>query len=143
MVMLALIIGSLALVAATVSIVLTVMERKRNRKQNAAYVENLRTLTSEHRKAMEDYIHQQLSENEKRTGDAFSQWEKRANATYIQFKDDYGKRLHDLENGVVPDFEKAKAAADAVNQFSVGISGILGFDPMQALQQSRNKDGEG
>ena len=39
-------------------------------------------------------------------------------------------------------YEKAKAAAKAVNDFSTGISGILGFDPMEALRKSRKQEGE-
>jgi hypothetical protein len=40
-----------------------------------------------------------------------------------------------LENGTVPDFEKAKEAANAVNDFNAGISGILGFDPMEVIRK--------
>ena len=42
------------------------------------------------------------------------------------------KRLEDLEAGLVPEHEKAKAAAAAVNDFNAGIVGILGFDPFDA-----------
>lgn len=127
MVILALIIGSLALVAASVSILLTAIERKRNRKQNAAYVETMRAVVQEHRKAMEEYIVHQTGTCEKRVADICREFE---------------SRLSDLEGGVIPDYEKAKAAAKAVNDFSAGISGILGFDPMTALQSSRKQEGE-
>ena len=42
------------------------------------------------------------------------------------------QRLEDLEAGLVPEHEKAKAAAAAVNDFNAGIVGILGFDPFDA-----------
>ena len=42
------------------------------------------------------------------------------------------QRLKDLEAGLVPEHEKAKAAAAAVNDFNAGIVGILGFDPFDA-----------
>lgn len=42
------------------------------------------------------------------------------------------QRLGDLEAGLVPEHEKAKAAAAAVNDFNAGIVGILGFDPFDA-----------
>lgn len=45
-----------------------------------------------------------------------------------------------LEDGVVPNYEQAKAAADAVNDFNRGISAILGFDPYSALQAEKNKE---
>lgn len=55
---------------------------------------------------------------------------------------EFDKRLKDLERGVVPDFEKAKAAAEAVNDFNAGISGILGFDPHEVLKKQRQDGGE-
>ena len=54
----------------------------------------------------------------------------------------FDKRLQDLEKGVVPDFEKAKAATEAVNDFNAGISGILGFDPHEVLKKQRREGGE-
>ena len=55
-------------------------------------------------------------------------------------KDDVLSRVTALENGAVPDFEKAKQAAAAVNNFNDGITGILGFDPYEALRMQRNKE---
>lgn len=49
------------------------------------------------------------------------------------------QRLDSLEKGITPDYEQAKAAADAVNDFSKGITNILGFDPMEALKTDRQK----
>ena len=49
-------------------------------------------------------------------------------------------RVVALEKGVMPDYEKAKEAANAVNNFNAGITGILGFDPYTALQAQRDKD---
>ena len=51
-------------------------------------------------------------------------------------------RVKDLENGVVPGFEEAKAAVKAVNDFNVGLSAIMGYDPMAALKKSRDREGE-
>lgn len=48
-------------------------------------------------------------------------------------------RIEKLENGITPDYEQAKAAADAVNDFSKGITNILGFDPVEALKAERSK----
>lgn len=61
-----------------------------------------------------------------------------AKALNDTFRDTYGKvqmRLEELEKGVVPDYEAAKEAAKAVNDFNAGISGILGFDPKEALRK--------
>jgi hypothetical protein len=45
-----------------------------------------------------------------------------------------------LEEGVVPNYEHAKAAADAVNDCNKGISAILGFDPYSALQAEKTRE---
>ena len=131
MVIVALIIGSLALVAATVSVALTAREEKRSRERSAAYVETMRTVVKEHRNAMEEYILKQNKENEIRV-----------TALCKEVAEAFEKRISDLEGGVIPDYEKAKAAAQAVNDFSTGISGILGFDPMEAVRKSRERDGD-
>lgn len=52
------------------------------------------------------------------------------------------KRVDELENGVVPGFEEAKAAVKAVNDFNVGLSAIMGYDPMQAIRKGRDAEGE-
>ena len=73
----AIVMSSLALLAATAALTLTIYERKRSQKQNTALTE----------------------------------------------------QIESLKNGIVPNFEKAKAAVQAVNEFNAGISGILGFHP--------------
>lgn len=53
--------------------------------------------------------------------------------------------VSNLEQGIVPDFEEAKAAAKAVNDFNAGISAIMGYDPMEArrkMREGRKDDGE-
>ena len=49
-------------------------------------------------------------------------------------------RISDLENGVIPDYEAAKQAKEAVNDFSKGITNLLGFDPYEALHKNDIKD---
>ena len=93
----AIILSSLALLAAITSVILFWDERKRSQKQNTAL---------------------------------------------LRYENSVGKladRIEALEKGIVPDFEKAKEAANAVNDFNAGISGILGFDPYKALQAQREK----
>lgn len=51
-------------------------------------------------------------------------------------------RVSELENGVVPGFEEAKAAVKAVNDFNIGLSAIMGYDPMQAIRKGRDGEGE-
>lgn len=59
------------------------------------------------------------------------------------FEVKFEKRISDLESGIVPNFEKAKAAADAVNDFNAGISAILGFDPHEVLKKQKNNTAGG
>lgn len=96
------ILSSLALLAASVSVFVTVKERKRSQERNTAQMQ----YTDVSVKAVSD-------------------------------------RVADLEKGVVPDFEKAKEAAAAVNNFNDGITGILGFDPYDALKAQRNRESRG
>ena len=84
----AIVMSSLALLAATAALALTIHERKRSQQRNAVL-----------------------------TG-----------------------QINDLKKGIVPDFEKAKAAAQAVNDFNAGISGILGFDPYDAIKAQRTEN---
>lgn len=53
------------------------------------------------------------------------------------------EKIRKLEAGITPDYEQAKAAAEAVNSFNRGISNILGFDPVAALQTERKKENLG
>lgn len=53
------------------------------------------------------------------------------------------ERVIALENGTVPDYEKAKAAVDAVNDFNEGLSNILGYDPMDVMRRQRSDNGGG
>ena len=50
-------------------------------------------------------------------------------------------RIESLENGTVPDFEQAKAAAKAVNDFNKGISAIMGYDPFEARRKAQEERG--
>ena len=94
----AIVLSSLALLAAMISTVLALDERKRNQKRRTAQMQY-------------------------------------AEAAEKEIK----ARLDALEKGAVPDFEKAKEAAKAVNDFNTGITGILGFDPYAALQAQREQ----
>mgnify|MGYP007048168298 CR=1 FL=1 len=49
-------------------------------------------------------------------------------------------RVSVLEQGLAPDYEAAKEAIKSVNDFNRGISGILGFDPMEAVKKSRQNE---
>lgn len=100
--MFAIILSSLALLAATISAILVLVERKRSQKRNAALLQDMDSKITEATQSL-------------------------------------ARRIKALEGGIVPDFEKAKEAANAVNDFNAGITGILGFDPYEALQAQREQ----
>ena len=49
-------------------------------------------------------------------------------------------RVGRLEQGMVPDYDEALRAVNAVNDLNSGIANIFGFDPMDALKKSRQED---
>lgn len=117
-------VSSLALLAAGVCFALLLCEKKRSEKRNAALLQ---------------YFDEQIKGIDTQT-------DQRLQALATGFSEDLTKaekRISDLESGTVPDFEKAKAAADAVNDFNAGISGILGFDPHAVLKKQRNNPAGG
>ena len=114
MILFATILSGLALLAASVCLVLVCQEKKRSKKRNAALVR---------------YVDKTREGVESKVGTHAEECVKACIA-----------RIEKLEKGVVPDFEQAKAAANAVNDFNKGISNILGFDPMTALVEAQKKE---
>lgn len=107
------ILSGLALIAATVCLTVVCMEKKRNEKRNTAAIQYADHACKSALDAAREYT------DEKVAG--------------------CRDRIEKLEKGIIPDYEQAKAAANAVNDFSKGISNILGFDPMEALKADRAK----
>lgn len=121
MAIVAIIMSSLALLAAIVNITLTIRERKLSQERNVAQMQ---------------YADSVGRETETKAAQA-------AQAQLRTFSESMETRIVALENGVIPDFEKAKAAADAVNDFNTGITGILNYDPFEALKTARAKESGG
>lgn len=51
------------------------------------------------------------------------------------------KKIQPLEDGVSPNMEEARKAAEAVNDFNAQLNAILGYDPFRALEKQRNREG--
>ena len=103
--MIALVMSGLALLAASVSLLMSVIEKKRSKKRNAA---------------MLDYVTATVNRGIQSSG--------------------FDSRIQKLEHGITPDYEQAKAAANAVNDFNRGITNILGFDPVSALKKEQQRE---
>ena len=115
--MIATVLSGLALLAASMALVLVIQEKKRNQKRSAATC---------------DYV-----ENE--CNAAIKASMKYTDKTFKVMED----KVKNLEDGIVPSYEDAKRAADSLNDFNRGIASIMGFDPFEALQkeQARSRTG--
>ena len=100
-----LILSGLALLAASVSLLMSVVEKKRSTKRNAA---------------MLDFVTATVNCAIQSSG--------------------FDSRIQKLEHGITPDYEQAKVAANAVNDFNRGITNILGFDPVSALKKEQQRE---
>lgn len=119
--MIALIVSGLALLAAGVCLCLLMREKKRNQERNAAVLDLIKT------------------EREAADRCATARAEELVRKMFLEL----AERVKNLENGIVPDYQQAMAAADALNDFNRGISNILGFDPREALEKQREKERQG
>ena len=122
----ALIVSGLALLAAGVCLYLLMQEKKRSLKQKTAffaYVDKTADSIKQDIRAEDDQSWLQVGLE---TDDKIAR-------ALIPLADRIGK----LENGLVPDYQAAMRAAEAVNDFNQGISNILGFDPMETIVRGR------
>lgn len=115
------ILSGLALLAASVCLILLIQEKKRNQKRNTAALQYADAA------AQKVLI---LAKNEANAA---------AEAAYKNALEQFEKRVSDLEKGISPDYNEALAAKQAVDDFNMGISAILNFDPMTAMKKSREE----
>lgn len=113
------ILSGLALLAASVCLILLIQEKKRNQKRNTALV-NL----------IDNYFTRSMTTLEGVRGCVVM-----FNTTVTEMN----SRVKKLEEGISPDYNEALAAKQAVDDFNMGISAILNFDPMAAVKKSREE----
>jgi hypothetical protein len=113
------ILSGLALLAASVCLILLIQEKKRNQKRNTALV-NL----------IDNYFTRSMTTLEGVRGCVVM-----FNTTVTEMN----SRVKNLEKGISPDYNEALAAKQAVDDFNVGLSAILNFDPMAAMKKSREE----
>lgn len=120
----AMIVSGLALLVATTGLVIAIDNKKHSEERNAA----LRTyIDKKAQQCVADAI-DEINHLRQKLAIESATWD---------------LRIQNLEEGITPDYEQAKAAAEAVNNFSQGLSNILGFDPVDALQAERRKKEQG
>lgn len=108
------IMSGLALLAAMVSLILTIREKKRNQKRNADmcnYVEAVERDMKDDLWLQRDKLSEKL--------------------------DNISTKVDKLEQGIVPNYEEALAAKNSVDEFNRGLSAIMGYDPMEIARKTR------
>lgn len=101
------IMSGLALLAATVSLFISLREKKRNQKRNADmcnYVESVERDVKDDLRLQSDKL---------------------------------SVKIDKLEQGIVPDYQEALAAKNSVDEFNRGLSAIMGYDPMEIARKAR------
>lgn len=130
--MIALMISGLALLAAGVCLCLLMQEKKRNQERNAAMLTYVGIECEAVSKAADAYTDEKIHSTVNKLNEDMA----------AAVKGVCG-RIENLEKGIIPDYETAAAAVNAVNSFNQGISNILGFDPREALEAQRERERNG
>lgn len=137
MIIVCIILSSLALLAAVSNIILFFVEKKRNTARRQAMLDYISNTCDSTREAAEKYIEDYFKE----AANQFNIENKAFYESYsISINDRFDRlqsEIDSLKNGACPDYEKALAAANAVNDFNTGIAGILNFDPIAAARKTR------
>lgn len=124
------IMSGLALLAATVSLIITLCEKKRSQKRNADLVNYIDVGN----RAVEDVIGQKEEGWVKKFDDLVNTI--RHKLTELN---KISAKVDKLEQGIVPDYEEALAAKNSVDEFNRGLSAIMGYDPMEVARKAREK----
>ena len=132
------ILSGLALLAATANLVLTIQEKKRNQKQNAAALHYVDETVKETETGMWEELNRRFDETNGKL-DELSE----SVASYDEEIPAMKKNLQDLMQGIVPDFEEAVKAASAVDNLSTYISNMLNFDPLEEARKARLRRRDG
>lgn len=143
----AIVLSSLALLAAAVCLCLFLQAEKRSTKQKAVLVKHTEDSVWLYRRCAELAGHlAEAQEKIEALENSIVEKNREVRTELGMYIGRHLKKMEErlvaLESGTVPDFEKAKEAANAVNDFNAGISGILGFDPMAVIRKQRESAGD-
>lgn len=150
-----LILSILAVVLGTSALILALLERRHRQELTAAVNQRLRGMAKHNEKAREDML-RCAAEGDKKAMAAAEELFQKADARFDKVNkvlqavcrraadaqktaQENKEHIEQLEKGCVPDFEEALRAVNAVNDMNSGIANIFGFDPLEALKQSRQE----
>lgn len=132
------ILSGLALLAATISLIFTITEKKRNQKRNAATVQYISRVEDDVREI--GLLFSRHEEENKKALESIGEDTRNLGQRVQVLSDsihDLCEKVGALENGICPDYEAAKEAAKAVDDFNSGLSAILNFDPLGEARRKR------
>ena len=156
MIIACIVLSGLALLAATVNIILFFREKKRAkaefarietwRKTALDYIESADETTLTSAREFAEELITAFAEDIKSENKAFREGYCIETEEKIQAIEGnveaLSRDIEELKKGTCPDYEQALSAAKAVNDFNRGISGILNFDPIEAARRLRlNSEG--
>lgn len=147
------ILSGLALLVALASLALTLYEKKRNQKRNTAALHLINSectaVASDAAEYTNDKIERLASDIAKRfTDEELGMWEE-LNRRFDGISEKieeidseisvFRENIKNLMDGVVPDYNEALKAKNAVDEFNVGLSAIMGFDPLEEVRKGRER----
>ena len=141
MMIVGMILSSLALLAAVANIILFSVQKKREAARRQAMLDYISNMCDGTLDAAEEYTKTYTKDL---VGKKTEELESEQREFYVKFSANIRERfelqqreIDNLKNGACPDYEKALAAANAVNDFNAGISAIMNFDPIAAAKARR------
>ena len=138
------ILSGLALLAAILCLILILQEKKRNQKRNAALTDLLRAESD----SVIAYVGQCRRDSKTEQAENFEhikgivdilQTLAPAMNAVVPVVADFKGRIENLEKGIVPDYNEALKAKESVDLFNEGLTGILGFDPLEIARKARQE----
>ena len=110
--LIAMILSGLALLAACISLTMTFREKKRSEKRNAATLQYIDRCT--------DILNVNIGK------------------TQEQYTDPH-ERVGKQQDGICQDYESAREASKAENDFNAGLSAIMNYDPIEEAKKARER----
>ena len=151
----------LAVVAFAASVLALIIAVRVMRELNTVFgnqTETFKRLLTKHREFMQKYVTEAISVSEEKAASVEQKKLEEAAAAERKLKNairvactkadaavkatkEQGGRIERLEQGIVPDFNEALRAVNAVNDMNSGIANIFGFDPLEAIKKGRQEGG--